>query len=50
MFALLAVGAWSAELGGRALYFVLAAFVRATAFGGTQFMSVNAQTTALRNQ
>jgi len=35
MFAMLAVGAWSAQLGGRALYFVPAAFVCAMAVGGT---------------
>jgi urease accessory protein len=35
MFAMLAVGAWSAQLGGRALYLVPAAFVCAMAVGGT---------------
>jgi urease accessory protein len=35
MFAMLAVGAWSAQLGGSAIYFVPAAFVAAMAVGGT---------------
>jgi urease accessory protein len=35
MLAMLAVGAWSAQLGGRALYVVPAAFVCAMAVGGT---------------
>jgi urease accessory protein len=35
MLAMAAVGAWSAQLGGRALYFVPAAFVCAMAAGGT---------------